>query len=456
MNHRDELPLAKVSEVDEAKRQWLQGMRHPVDTVTEPEPAEILAEFIRQHSAAGQLVARAVFLSPPYSVAEEELSVLLESIKQNGDYADIACMTGSQDDYYYSTQAMSENYAAMSLQVVEQDICRAIAHAVRFECQTYPRPYKVAMLMQAPYYFQEAQIEAAIAAMDVAPEYADIRQVESSTAVLYLFSERFMTYGKAYGLCEWFEVEQFQNPCNFREMSWIGWTVAATALGDNQMSFTRRKFVLGMGTVIFFTGSASSLLANTRQEKEVRYAMIHDESRCNGCNICARACRKTNHVPAQGSRLSIAHIPVTDNDNETQYHFFRQSCQHCEDAPCIDVCPTGASWRDEQGIVRVEKSQCIGCSYCIGACPYQVRYLNPVTKVADKCDFCAESRLAKGFPPICVSACPEHALIFGREDSPEIQAWLQDNKYYQYQLPGAGKPHLYRRFGQHLIKKENV
>lgn len=76
--------------------------------------------------------------------------------------------------------------------------------------------------------------------------------------------------------------------------------------------------------------------------------------------------------------------------------------------------------------------------------------------LADKCDFCAESRLAKGFPPICVSACPEHALIFGREDSPEIQAWLQDNKYYQYQLPGAGKPHLYRRFGQHLIKKENV
>lgn len=126
---------------------------------------------------------------------------------------------------------MSENYAAMSLQVVEQDICRAIAHAVRFECQTYPRPYKVAMLMQAPYYFEEAQIEAAIAAMDVAPEYADIRQVESSTAVLYLFSERFMTYGKAYGLCEWFEVEQFQNPEISGEMSWIGWTVAATALG---------------------------------------------------------------------------------------------------------------------------------------------------------------------------------------------------------------------------------
>lgn len=94
----------------------------------------------------------------------------------------------------------------------------------------------------------------------------------------------------------------------------------------------------------------------------------------------------------------------------------------------------GVMSRDRAG----RKSQCIGCSYCIGACPYQVRYLNPVTKVADKCDFCAETRLAKGFPPICVSACPEHALIFGHEDSPEIQAWLQENKYYQYQLPGAG------------------
>lgn len=216
MSQQEEMTQLEAPDIDVTKRQWLHSVRQPDDTadnkVTEPEPAEILAEFIRQHSTAGQLVARAVFLSPPYSVAEEDLAALLESIRQSPDFADIACMTGSQDDYYYSTQTMSENYAAMSLQVVEQDICRAIAHAVRFECQTYPRPYKVAMLTQAPYYYQEAQIEAALAAMGIAPEYADIRQVTSSTAVLYLFSERFMSYGKAYGLCEWFEVEQFQNP----------------------------------------------------------------------------------------------------------------------------------------------------------------------------------------------------------------------------------------------------
>ncbi|GKX56315.1 ferredoxin [Leminorella grimontii] len=227
----------------------------------------------------------------------------------------------------------------------------------------------------------------------------------------------------------------------------------STEPGDEQMTYTRRKFVIGMGTVIFFTGPGRSVLAASGKTQPVRYAMIHDETRCNGCNLCARACRKVNHVPDSGSRLSIAHIPVSDNENETQYHFFRHSCQHCEDAPCINVCPTGASYRDENGIVRVNKSSCIGCSYCIGACPYQVRYLNPKTKVADKCDFCVESRLAKGFAPICVNVCPQNALIFGKEDSPEVQAWLANNKFYQYQLKGVGKPHLYRLFGQHLIKK---
>ena len=230
----------------------------------------------------------------------------------------------------------------------------------------------------------------------------------------------------------------------------------STESGDKQMTYSRRKFVIGMGTVIFFTGPGQSLLAAPAKNGPVRYVMIHDETLCNGCNLCARACRKVNNVPDRGSRLGIAHIPVSTKDGETQYHFFRQSCQHCEDAPCIEVCPTGASYRDEKGIVRVNAPQCIGCSYCISACPYQVRYLNPKTKVADKCDFCAESRLAKGFAPICVNVCPENALIFGREDSEVVQNWLKQNKFYQYQLKGVGKPYLYRRPGQHLLKEDNV
>lgn len=118
--------------------------------------------------------------------------------------------------------------------------------------------------------------------------------------------------------------------------------------------------------------------------------MIYDELWCNGCNICVCVCCKINYVFVQGSCLLIVYILVIDNDNEMQYYFFCQLCQYCEDVLCIDVCLMGVLWCDEQGIVWVEKLQCIGCSYCIGVCLYQVCYFNFVIKVVDKCDFCVE------------------------------------------------------------------
>lgn len=209
---------AHPDEVDSQKRQWLQAFHSPAEQVSAPQVAEpaspesIVAEFIRQHSASGQLVARSIFLLPPYSVPETDLTALLDTLCQGVNEADITCVHGTEETYFYSTQTMTANYASMCLQVVENDICRAIAEAVRFDCQTYPRPYKVAMLMQPPYRFESGQVAAALSAMETHPDYADIRTVESSNAEPYLFSERFMSYGKAYGLCEWFEVEQYQNP----------------------------------------------------------------------------------------------------------------------------------------------------------------------------------------------------------------------------------------------------
>lgn len=205
-------------EVDSQKRQWLQAFHPPVEQVTAPQvqepvsPESIVADFIRQHSASGQVVARSVFLQPPYSVPETELSTLLDALCQDVNDADISRVQGAEDAYFYSTQTMSANYADMFVQVMENDICRAIAEAVRFDCRTYPRPYKVAMLTQPPYSFESQQLAAALTAMETHPDYADIRPVESSNAEPYLFSERFMSYGKAYGLCEWLEVEQYQNP----------------------------------------------------------------------------------------------------------------------------------------------------------------------------------------------------------------------------------------------------
>ncbi|OCF80179.1 hypothetical protein AS299_12190, partial [Citrobacter freundii] len=195
-----------------------QAFHPPVEQMNAPQvqepasPESIVADFIRQHSASGQLVARSVFLLPPYSVPETDLSALLDVLGQDANGADITCVQGAEEAYFYSTQTMTANYADMCVQVVENDICRAIAEAVRFDCRTYPRPYKVAMLTQPPYRFESQQIAAALTTMDTHPDYADIRTVESSNAEPYLFSERFMSYGKAYGLCEWLEVEQYQNP----------------------------------------------------------------------------------------------------------------------------------------------------------------------------------------------------------------------------------------------------
>ncbi|WP_246201477.1 YdhW family putative oxidoreductase system protein [Budvicia diplopodorum] len=175
-------------------------------------PAQVIADFIRQSSAGGSIVAYSLFLAPPYSVSATDLNCIFAEINSDEAYTDIATRQGDKDSYYFSTDTLSENYADMCVLVIEKDICKTIAQAVRFECKTYPRPYKVSMLTHSPYDFDPQQIDAAMVAFNTHPDYADIRQVEASNNEPYLFSERYMSYGKAYGLCEWFEIEQHQNP----------------------------------------------------------------------------------------------------------------------------------------------------------------------------------------------------------------------------------------------------
>ena len=94
-------------------------------------------------------------------------------------------------------------------------------------------------------------------------------------------------------------------------------------------------------------------------------------------------------------------------------------CNHCNHPPCVTVCPTGATWkREEDGIVVVDPDLCIGCKYCILACPYDARFLNPVTGAADKCDFCLH-RVEKGLVPSCVNTCVGGARIFGDLGDPD-------------------------------------
>jgi len=183
-----------------------------VDEENAPSLDEIIADYIRTCSVNGQIVGYLTFLAPPFSVQEVSLQETFERFAEQSDYQDIVAIKGNQDNYFYSTCSMANNYAKTLVLLIEQDSCNVIAEAVRFECQVYPRPYKKQMLRYMPYCFSEEQIEAALMLMEGDPAFQDIQQVLPSNNEPYLFSTLSMHYGKAKGLCEWFEVEQHQNP----------------------------------------------------------------------------------------------------------------------------------------------------------------------------------------------------------------------------------------------------
>ncbi|MCL2897782.1 YdhW family putative oxidoreductase system protein [Brenneria tiliae] len=183
------------------------------DEVSEPQaPFLAVAEYIRRRSAAGELVNEGEFQQTPYSLDEETVSQLFEQIGASEACADILSVSNDKERYYYSDRSISHNYARILIFTHEQDICKTIADTVRFECQTYPRPYKVQMLRLPPYSFDRQKIDEAMRFFERSAEFQDIRPIAASNGEPYLFSERFMSYGKAKGLCEWIEVEQYENP----------------------------------------------------------------------------------------------------------------------------------------------------------------------------------------------------------------------------------------------------
>ncbi|KGQ69891.1 cytochrome c nitrite reductase Fe-S protein [Chelonobacter oris] len=214
------------------------------------------------------------------------------------------------------------------------------------------------------------------------------------------------------------------------------------------MSCSRRNFVsgIGAGALILMTGKPAQSLAQTLTINDVRYGMLHDEKRCIGCTACMDACREVNRVPEGVSRLEIIRGEPQGEFPDVTYEFYRHSCQHCSNAPCVHVCPTGASFIDmSSGIVDVKADLCIGCQYCIAVCPYRVRFIHPETKAADKCNFCRDTNLAKGRLPACVEACPTKALTFGDLDDPnsEISRQIREKQVYQTKVELGTKPNLY-------------
>lgn len=165
----------------------------------------------------------------------------------------------------------------------------------------------------------------------------------------------------------------------------------------------------------------SNAAAALEPGREVRYGMLIDARKCIGCDACLRACHRQNRLP---DGVDFIHFPELKSGTPpyVSTQVVPVQCAHCDDAPCATVCPTGATHRGEGGIVEVDEGRCIGCKYCMAACPYQARVDNPETGTVDKCRFCAskvgtddELRVS------CVEACINHARIFGDLNDPDSE-----------------------------------
>ncbi|KAB7419515.1 4Fe-4S dicluster domain-containing protein [Bifidobacterium longum] len=156
-----------------------------------------------------------------------------------------------------------------------------------------------------------------------------------------------------------------------------------------------------------------------------QYAIATDLNRCVGCLSCMVACKAVNNVPIGSYWNKVLRIGPSLKEGATSSHdvemyYLPVSCQHCDNPECVSVCPTGASYKRDDGVVLVDHSKCIGCQYCVMACPYGVRaYDTSKDKgVIEKCTMCAHL-IDKGEKPACVKHCPGQARKFGDLDDPE-------------------------------------
>jgi len=198
-----------------------------------------------------------------------------------------------------------------------------------------------------------------------------------------------------------------------------------------------------------------------------KLGMTIDLKRCMGCHTCALGCKMQNNVPMGMLWNRILTIGGEDVDTargefpSLEKSWMPLACLHCENAPCVKVCPVGATYRDEDGRVLINYDRCIGCRYCIAACPYNVRVFNwqkPVREpghsygdapvrakgVMEKCTLCVE-RTSKGQEPRCVEVCPAKARKFGDLNDPnsEVSKAIRERGGQQLLAEKGTKPQVY-------------
>jgi Fe-S-cluster-containing dehydrogenase component len=171
--------------------------------------------------------------------------------------------------------------------------------------------------------------------------------------------------------------------------------------------------------------------------------MAIDSKRCLHCDACVVACKAENEVATGPSRNWVrererGHYPAIG------VHIEPGQCMQCDNPPCVGVCPTGASYVDAGGSVLIHVDDCIGCRYCMTACPYDARYFDEASGTVDKCTFCAH-RVADGLEPACALTCPAKVRTFGDLDDPaSVVSRLVAQRHGSLRVAEAGtKPKIF-------------
>ncbi len=151
--------------------------------------------------------------------------------------------------------------------------------------------------------------------------------------------------------------------------------------------------------------------AEGKGSAKVRYGMVIDLRRCIGCHSCSVACKAELESPL-GVYRSWVKIIEKGNYPHVRKFFLPSLCNNCENPICLTNCPVKATWKRPDGIVVVDPHRCIGCKYCMASCPYDVRSINPLKRIVQKCEFCRH-RVDAGLEPACVETCLGRARIFG-------------------------------------------
>ena len=151
----------------------------------------------------------------------------------------------------------------------------------------------------------------------------------------------------------------------------------------------------------------------------MNFGFIIDNRKCIGCHACTVACKAEHEVPIGVNRTWVKYIEK-GSFPDTRRLFSVMRCNHCADAPCVEICPVTSLFTRKDGIVDFDDRRCIGCKACTQACPYDAIYMHPDDHTSAKCNYCSH-RVDIGLEPACVNVCPEHAIISGDMDNPETE-----------------------------------